>query len=285
MTGSADANGVPAEVAFPTGDAVYFDTVAWNRLLDHPEQDRIIQGLRAGKVALLPSIFNVVEIANTQRLERRVALCGLIKRVNGSFPLLGHPMEVAIPHARAILDGASDVVYPESREAIILLRFLDDPADEDVRAACLAWRRHEEEKFDRIFKGLKPPAKTTDIRFVTREAVDGDAVLELLLLFEPAREAGLTLEDLRRVVTAPDDTVWTAVRAMLAQWLQDAYEHAGKGRPNGFDLWQAVYLGFPIHAFVTNDTRFLEATRTINGLLTVKRHILTFEEFLSRLAH
>lgn len=281
----AEAKGPGTEVAFPTGDAVYFDTVAWNRLLDHPDRERIVGGLRSGNVALLPSIFNVVEIANTKSLERRVALCGLIRRVNGSFPLLGHPMEVAIPIARAILDGTDDYLFPETRGAAALLRYLDEPADEEIRAACSEWKAHEEEKFSRIFEGLKPAEPNAGVVFLSREVVDSDAILETLLLFEPAREAGLTHRDMRKICGAPDDSIWTAVRAMLAYWLQDASRHAGKRRPNAFDLWPAVYLGLNIHVFVTNDGPLLAAARQINGLLTRSRHVLTFEGFLERLAY
>lgn len=285
MAGSADSSGSLTEVAFPTGDAVYFDTVAWNRLLDQPDRERTIEGLRSGNVAVLPSIFNVVEIANTKSLERRVALCGLIRRVSGSFPLLGHPMEVAIPMARAVLDGSDDYLFPEKKSASALLRYLDNPADEEIRAACLEWRTYEEEKFARIFDGLKPAEPNHDVEFLTREVVDGDGVLETLLLFEPAQEAGLTLPEMQQICRAPNDSIWTAVRAMLAYWLQDASRHAGKRRPNAFDLWPAVYLGLPIHAFVTNDAPLLAAARQINGLLTQRRLILSFEEFHGRLAY
>jgi hypothetical protein len=61
------------EVVFPIGNAVYFDTNAWNRLLDHPGSERICAQLQQANVAVLASIFSVVEVANTRDLERRRA--------------------------------------------------------------------------------------------------------------------------------------------------------------------------------------------------------------------
>lgn len=272
------------EVVFPTGDVVYFDTNAWNRLLDHPTREQIRTRLQQANVSVLASIFSAVEVANTRDLERRRALCGLIRAVNGGFPLLGHPMEVAVSIGRAILDDEDDYLFPEALSAALLLRFLDDPGDEAMRLECLDWRRREEEKFRALFEQLKPTQPNPSVSFLTREVIESDALLETLLLFEPARDAGLTLEEMRRICNAPHDSIWTAVRAMLAYWIQDALRHAGRKRPNAFDLWQAVYLGLPVHAFVTDDGPLLDAARKINEFLKVQRLILTFDEFLSRLA-
>lgn len=272
------------EVVFPTGDAVYFDTNAWNRLLDHPRSAQIRVHLQRTNVSVLASIFSAVEVANTRDLERRRALCGLIRAVNGGFPLLGHPMEVAVPIGRAILDDKDDYLFKETFSAALLLRFLDDSGDEVMRLECLEWRRREEEKFEALFEQLKPQEPNSSVSFITREVIESDSFLETLLLFEPARDAGLTLDEMRRICNAPHDSIWTAVRGMLAYWIQDALRHAGRKRPNAFDLWQAVYLGLPVHAFVTDDGPLLEAARNINRFLKVQRLILTFDEFLSRLA-
>lgn len=277
-------DGANAEVMFPTGDAVYFDTNAWNQLLDHPTRERTLSRLQPANVSVLASIFSATEVANTRDPERRRALCGLIRAVNGDFPLLGHPMEVAVSMGRAILDDGDEYLFPEARSAALLLRFLDNPEDEAMRLECLEWRHREEKKFAAIFEQLKPPQPNPSISFLTREVVESDAVLETLLLFEPTRDAHLTLEEMRRICDAPNDSIWTAVRAMLAYWIQDAFRHAGRKRPNAFDLWQAVYLGLPVHAFVTDDGPLLEAARNINRFLKVQRLILTFDEFLSRLA-
>jgi hypothetical protein len=276
--------GAPAEVMFPTANVVYFDTNAWNRLLDHPERERILTLLQQANVSVLASIFSGVEVANTRDLERRRALCGLMWAVTRGFPLLGHPMEVAVPIGRAILDDEVDYLFPESDSAARLLRFLGNLDDEDLRLECLDWKRREEEKFAAFFEQLKPPQPNPSVSFLTREVIESDAFLETLLLFEPAREAGLTLEEMRRICNAPHDSIWTAVRAMLAYWIQDALRHAGQKRPNAFDLWQAVYLGLSINAFVTDDTPLLDAARKINKFLKVQRLILTFDGFLSRLA-
>ena len=62
------------EVVFPTGDAVYFDTNAWNRLLDHPRSAQIRVHLQRTNVSVLASIFSAVEVANTRDLECRGAM-------------------------------------------------------------------------------------------------------------------------------------------------------------------------------------------------------------------
>lgn len=192
-------------------------------------------------------------------------------------------MEVAVPIGSAILNDEDTYLFPETVSAALLLRYLNDLDDEDMRLECLDWRRREEKKFAALFEQLKPPQPNPSVSFLTREVIESDALLESLLLFEPARDAGLTLEGMRRICNAPHDSIWTAVRAMLAYWIQDAIRHAGRKRPNAFDLWQAVYLGLPVHAFVTDDEPLLAAARDINGFLKVQRLILTFDELLSRL--
>ena len=271
------------EFPLPRGDVAYFDTSAWNGLMDHPDQNRVLHRLKEADVSVLASMFCATEIANTPQLDRRRALCTLIKNVHGDFPLLGHPMEIAVPIARAILDGEDDYLIPENPSGAILLRFLDDPTDEPQRQEFLEWRQRIEAKFETLFEKIKPPAPDPSINFLTRELVESQAMLEMLVLFEPAKEAGFTVAQMRQICDAPNDSIWTALRGMLAYWINIAYRHAGKRRPNAFDLWPSVYLGLPLHVFVTNDTRLLDAARQINGFQKIRRHVLTFEEFLVKL--
>ena len=192
-------------------------------------------------------------------------------------------MEMAVPVARAILDGGDDYLFPENPSGAIVLKFLEDPTDDLQRQDFLEWRRRMEAKFEKVFEQLKPPAPDHSINFLTRDLVEGESMLEVLTWFEPAREAAITIDQMRQVCDAHHDSIWTALRGMLAYWIHIAFRHAGKKRPNAFDLWPAVYLGLPIHVFVTNDDQLLAAAREINKFLKVPRHVLTLDAFIARL--
>lgn len=270
------------EIPFPDGYVSYFDTVAWNRLLDHPDRQRLITAMGAAGVRVIGSVFIAAEIAQTPDPLRRCALGALVREVHGDGPLLEHPVEMAIPMAKAILHDEETFLVPARRETEHFLTFLKDPTDEELRQEVTAWVARQEEKFEKVFEQLKPPTPGSTVRFLTPGVIAGDPVLETLMAMPGVREEGLTLDDVRTVCGADHDSVWTALAAMLASLLEQADRHAGRRRRGAFDLWQAVYLGLPINAFVTDDGALLKASSQILSVLKQSREILAPSALFAR---
>lgn len=263
------------ETRFPDGYVAYFDTVAWNRLLDHPDRQSLIAAMARADVRVIASVFVAAEIAQTRDLGRRSALGALVRQVHGDGPLLEHPVEMAIPMSRAILRGEDDFVVPARPETEHFLAFLKDPGDDELHQEVVDWVARQEGKFATVFEQLKPPSPGSRGPFLTQEVLSGDPVLETLMALPGVREEGLTLADMRTMHDAPHDSIWTALAAMMAYLLDQADRHAGRRWRGAFDLWQAVYLGLPINAFVTDDGALRTAAAAILAVLKERREVLT----------
>ena len=270
------------EIPFPDGYVAYFDTVAWNRLLDDPDRQRLIVAMKATGVHVIGSVFIAAEIAQTPDPVRRCALGSLVREVHGNGPLLEHPVEMAIPMARAILRDEDTFLVPARRETEHFLAFLKDPTDEELHREVVSWVARQEERFEKVFEQLKPPTPGSSVRFLTPDVIGGDPVLETLMAMPGVQEEGLTLDDMRAVCGADHDSVWTALAAMLAYLLEQADRHAGRRWRGAFDLWQAVYLGLPINALVTDDAALLKATAKILSVLKQPREVLAPSAFFVR---
>lgn len=263
------------ETRFPDGYVAYFDTVAWNRLLDHPDRQRLIAAMETAGVRVIGSVFIAAEIAQTRGPARRHALGSLVREVHGDGPLLEHPVEMAIPMARAILRDEDDFRVPARPGTEHFLSFLKDPSDDELHREVVSWVARQEEKFARVFNQLKPPTPDSSGPFLTADVLSSDPVLETLMAMPGVQEEGLTLADMRTMRDAPHDSVWTALAAMMAYLLDQADRHAGRRWRGAFDLWQVVYLGLPINAFVTDDSALLTAATAILAVLKERREILT----------
>ncbi len=259
----------------------YFDNSAWNVLWRRPDRDAVTASLRGRGVKVLGSIFSAAEVANTSDFEKRRGLTNLLREIHGDGPLLEHPMVMARPAAEAILRGDRDYRVPEIPQTADILRFLSDPTDEASRQEYRAWAERLATKFDAAFELAKPSVPDPTIDLVSREALESDPMLDFLIVFQPARDAGLTREQMRVIIDSPADSVWSTLGGMFLYVITLANHHATQKRRSALDLWQTLYLGLPIAAFVTNDKRQAEAALRIRSVLKQQPKVLTLEEFVS----
>ena len=108
-----------------------------------------------------------------------------------------------------------------------------------------------------------------------------DEFLILLTDFPGAKERGLTVVEMRKLVAASD--VWMAMAGMIAHVITLAVNHTPKrrnrkARTGGPDVWQLPYLGIA-HVFVTDDRGLLAAASEVSGLLEHPRCVVTPKDF------
>jgi hypothetical protein len=261
----------------------YFDTSAWNGLVDHPKSDAIVTELQRRRVIVLASVISVGEVLKTPVRGRVERLRSLMLKLHGDGPLLERPMTLATEAARAFFRNETDFRLPQSGTGQSLLKFLSRPDDADVDSIA-AWLKNLDRNHGRFLDEIRPEQPNRKTQYYSEEIAHSEPFLKLLSTVPAAQELGLSLVQVAELLTRVD--IWRALAGTLGYIITQAMAHAprqGGKRPGGPDMWQVVYLGV-VEAFVSSDVRLLEAAKEISSTLRYSRCVIRTCDFLDGLA-
>ncbi len=266
--------------------AIYFDTSSWNMLAKRSDRELLINLIRSGNRAVLASVVSLAEVLLTPDLSRRRLICSTVQALHGGGPLLERPLEIAHAAAQAFLRGEEDFLLPLTGPGNYLHRCMLDP-DQAPTSEIHAWLRNMNRSLEEFINAIRPAERKRDTVCLPLEVLEGEAFLNILCQFPPARNLEISVPQMRDLCKRSD--VWRALGATLAYIIQLATSHSptnwkqgkhSRKRPGAPDLWQAVYLGVA-EVFVTDDAGMLRATSEIDHILHYPRCVVDSSDFLN----
>jgi len=268
---------------------IYFETSSWNKLAKHPARDQLVGSLKDSETLVLASVLSVGEVLQTPTLSTRRALCETIRDLHGGGPLLERPVDIMYASASAFRRGDSEMTVPECGPAHQLWQFITGAAElsEQDTARIMAWLKNSEANLAQFIEEIKPPLPDRKTNYCSREVLDGDDFLSLLLKYPNISSMGLSVSDIRTLCDRTD--VWRAAAATLGYMIELSTTHAPKGRrgrrrPGAADLWQAVYLG-TVEIFVSSDTWLIDGLARISSCMEHPRCVVDSDAFLEGIPH
>jgi hypothetical protein len=259
----------------------YFDTSAWNDVVDHAESDAFVDELRVRDVIVFASVISAGEILKTPSADRRERLCSVMLKLHGDVALLERPMTLAAEAARAFFRDERDFSLPHTGPGRSLLEFLRRPDAAD-KASIAAWLQNLDRNHRRFLKEIRPELPDPKTRYYSAELLHAEPFLKLLSTVPAALELGLSVRQIADLTAEVD--VWRALAGTMGYIITQSTSHSpktrrGQSRPGGPDMWQVVYLGVA-EAFVSSDDRLLEAAREVSRTLRYPRCVISTRDFL-----
>jgi hypothetical protein len=265
---------------------IYFDTSAWNRLAKHPARNQLVGSLKGTGTLVLASVFSVGEVLRTTDPIVRQTLCGTIQDLHGEGPLLERPVDLIYASASAFHRGDRERTVPESGPSRQLWQFMRGDSElcaEDTELIA-AWLQNSEANLAQFIEQIKPPLPDLKTNYCSREVLDRDDFLTLLLKFPNIGSLGLSVSEVRTLCEKTD--VWSAAAATLAYMIELSTTHAriwkgGRKRPGAADLWQAIYLG-TVEIFVSSDRRLVDGLSRISSCMQHPRCVVDTDAFFEK---
>jgi hypothetical protein len=259
----------------------YFDTSAWNHVVDHAESDAIVDTLGSRAVIVLASVISAGEILKTPAADRRERLCAVMLKLHGDVALLERPMTLAVEAAKAFFRDEPDFSLPRTGPGRSLLAFLGCPATADT-SSIAAWLQKLDRNHGRFLKEIRPELPDPNTLYYSPELLHTEPFLKLLSTVPAAQELGLSVPQIAALIAGVD--VWRALAGTVGYIITQSTSHSpktrqGRSRPGGPDMWQLVYLGVA-EAFVSSDERLLEAAREVSKTSRYPRCVISTRDFL-----
>jgi predicted nucleic acid-binding protein len=260
---------------------IYFDTSAWNDVVDHAESDAIVAELGSRAVTVFASVISAGEILKTRTADRRERLCAVMLKLHGDVALLERPMTLAAEAARAFLRKERDFSLPCSGPGRSLREFLGRPDTADAFSIA-AWLQNLDRNHERFLKEIRPELPDPKTRYYSPELLRTEPFLKLLSTVPAAQELRLSTPQIAKLTAEVD--VWRALAGTMGYIITQSTSHSpktsqGRSRPGGPDMWQVVYLGVA-EAFVSGDERLLEAAREVSKTFRYPRCVISTRDFL-----
>jgi len=260
---------------------VYFDTSAWNDVVDHAESEAILAELRSRAVIVLASVISAGEILKTPAADRRERLCSVMLKLHGDVALLERPMTLAAEAARAFFRQERDFSLPRTGPGRSLLEFLRRPDAAD-KSSIAAWLQNLDRNHERFLKEIRPELADPSTRYHSAELLQTEPFLKLLSTVPAAQELALSVPQIGELIAGVD--VWRALAGTMGYIVTQSTSHSpktrqGRSRPGGPDMWQVAYLGVA-EAFVSSDERLLEAAREVSKTFRYPRCVISTRDFL-----
>jgi hypothetical protein len=259
----------------------YFDTSAWNHVVDHAESEAIVATLESRAVIVLASVISAGEILKTPALDRRERLCAVMLKLHGDASLLERPMTLAVEAARAFFREEPDFSLPRTGPGRSLLAFLGCPDAADT-SSIATWLQNLDRNHGRFLKEIRPELPDPNTLYYSPEVLHTEPFLRLLSTVPAAQELGLSVRQIAELIAGVD--VWQALAGTMGYIITQSTSHSpktrqGRNRPGGPDIWQVVYLGVA-EAFVSSDERLLEAAREVSKTFRYPRCVISTRDFL-----
>lgn len=259
----------------------YFDTSAWNDLVDDVESEAIVAALGSRAVIVFASVISAGEILKTRSADRRERLCSVMLKLHGDVALLERPMTLAAEAARAFFREERDFSLPRTGPGRSLLEFLNSPNTADT-SSIAAWLQNLDRNHERFLKEIRPELPDPKTLYYSPELLHSEPFLKLLSTVPAAQELGLSIPQMAELTAQVD--VWRALAGTMGYIITQSTSHSprtrqGRSRPGGPDMWQVVYLGVA-EAFVSSDERLLEAAREVSKTFRYPRCVISTRDFL-----
>ncbi|HKS60426.1 MAG TPA: hypothetical protein VJT13_01935 [Xanthobacteraceae bacterium] len=181
----------------------YFDTSAWNDLVDHVESEAIVAALGSRAVIVFASVISAGEILKTPSADRRERLCSIMLKLHGDVALLERPMTLAAEAARAFFREERDFSLPRTGPGRSLLEFLNCPNTADT-SSIAAWLQNLDRNHERFLKEIRPELPDPNTRYYSAELLHTEPFLKLLSTVPAAQELSLSV---RRSRTSPSESM------------------------------------------------------------------------------
>ncbi len=265
---------------------VYFDTSSWNALAKRPDRGVLINLIRSGNRPVLASVVSLAEVLRTPDPDHKRLICSTMRALHGGGPLLERPLDIARAAAEAFLKGHEDFPLPVTGPGNYLHACMLDP-DQEPSSEIAAWLGNMNHNVEEFINANRPPERERDTVCLSLEVLEGEDFLNVLCRLPPTRDLGISVPQMRDLCKGSD--VWRALGATIEYIIQLATSHSPKNwkqgkhrrkRPDGSDLWQAVYLGVA-EVFVTDDAGMLRATSEIDRILRYPRCVVHSDDFLN----
>lgn len=266
----------------------YFDTSIYNRILDDPDKDLVLQNFKNEQITAIPSLVNLCELLQTANEARKQSLLGIYNHIRDDyhplkpFPILLKDAVLAVQEGNIDVNSNMPVAIDDTTKQLCA-EALKDPGKEFDKYALKAR--------DRVFsgQGVKPPpdAKTF---FKASNAKEMNPTW--INLFVGVCK-GLGIEDPK----LDEATILSMVKNPKSPWKyyfdttllyfhRRAMRIEGYGKksnPGGADLEQGIYLCWA-DIYVIKDGAFYEFMKELKELLGYKKEIFDYDEFKEFLA-
>jgi hypothetical protein len=259
----------------------YFDTSAWNHIVDHAEAEAIVAELGSRAVNVLASVISAGEILKTPAADRRESLSAVMLKLHGDVALLERPMTLAVEAARAFFRKEPEFSLPRTGPGRSLRAFLGRPDAADT-SSIAAWLQNLDRNHGRFLKEIRPVLPDPNTLYYSPELLQTEPFLKLLSTVPAAQELGLSVSQIAELIAGVD--VWRSLAGTIGYIITQSTSHSpktiqGRNRPGGPDMWQIVYLGVA-EAFVSSDERLLEAAREVSKTFRYPRCVISTRDFL-----
>lgn len=262
--------------------SIYFDTNIYNRLLDDPERDRIVELIKERGLVVVPSVVNLCELLMTSDAVRKEELIRIYDEIRNDF----HPLK---PFTW-LLQESVEAVQQNLGELEIVYPIGVSNATEEICRELMAQKGAGIEPYlqgsrDYIQKIAQRTPLADDVQFfafVDSENGQG-TMLDLFAQICTALGIDCNLDETKRVAIMRSLSLpW---KYYLESYAYLFYRRAfpdrsyGKGsNPGSSDLEQCIYLFWPGY-FVVEDGIFLGFLKHLGELRSYPTKIMNYTEF------
>lgn len=136
---------------------LYLDTSIINRIYDDPDFDKIINIIKS-HLEIYPSIFNVIELASTPNMNRRIGLLKILKSISGNYRPLALPGEILKRSLQAICLGDKNIDISIDDKFEDVWEMLNDPEriGDDAYTDIYNWKQKQEKWYQDMHYNGRP---------------------------------------------------------------------------------------------------------------------------------
>lgn len=271
----------------------YFDTSIYNKILDDPQKDLIIEGINKRKMTTIPSAVNLCEILSTRDKKRKRSLLNVYHKIRNEYFALKPFTELLRDATLAIQENKDEIEVNYhieiDKDTEDLCRQITSSAGKEFEKYILGARKfiekisNKENTDEESSNKIKIPDATT---FFKISYADNMYEFWIHLFIEAFKGLGiheLKLEGNKIIsIINSNYTPWKYyLDSCLLIFYRRAFLSSGYGRksnPGGSDLEQCIYL-FWANIFVIQDGNFYDFLKELDGLRGYNKKIFTYDEF------
>ena len=274
-----------------------FDTSAINRLLDDPEREPIIAGLLCSG-SFRVTAFNVVEIAKTTVVQKRIDLIKLLRQLSdGKYPL-GRPNTILMAHAKAHAIRAPNmsICADDGLEELWIELNQPELIDPDDIEKLMGFTKKLEDDFSEFSAGDREKFQESFAKVPNQRPKTAASTLRLHLnnkdkcrpivddVYKRLTQKQLTDSEYEILMQEPSWPLYFLSYAYAVHRRGIQQKNYSKNKNAGaIDLLQTVYLSF-CDRFVTDDKPQYKGLRLLNVFNTNRRtQVMKYDTFRKRL--